>query len=271
MQAMLSESLAAGGSRHTIHPGELGWWFFHQDPSRTPLETLIEDDAFAVIDANGPEISVFGRPGAERVPLLDAALERVDERPTVGFVAHTDTELADALRGRGFEPDPAFELEFKAAVAEVAVPSVVPDGYTIRPVAGEEETWSRRAASHAAFASSLEPELHHQRYLRFMRSEVYVPERDLVAVHADGRVAAFLVWWGDEASGVAQLEPVGTHPDHQRRGLGRALLARAAGDMAAAGMHTVRVGTGAHRSDAVAFYRRSFREVGRTDWWRGVR
>jgi len=265
---MLSEALAAGGPQHAIHPGELGWWFFHQDPGRTPLEAMIEGDAFAVIDADGPEISLFGRPGAERVSLLDAALERVGERPTVGFVAHTDTELADALRGRGFEPDPAFEVEFEAAVAELVIPSGAPDGYTIRPVAGEEEAWSRRAASHAAFASKLGPELHHQRYLRFMRSEVYVPQRDLVAVDPGGEVAAFLIWWGDDATGITQLEPVGTHPDHQRRGLGRALLARAAGDMAAAGMHTVRVGTGAHRSDAVVFYRRSFREVGRTDWWR---
>ena len=64
-----------------------------------------------------------------------------------------------------------------------------------------------------------------------------------VAVTADGSIASFLIWWPDAMSGIAQLEPVGTHPAYQGRGLATAVFARALADMRAAGMHTVRGAT----------------------------
>ena len=51
----------------------------------------------------------------------------------------------------------------------------------------------------------------------------YAEEGDLVVEAPDGSFAAFtMVWWSQDA-GVGEFEPVGTHPDHQRRGLGRAV------------------------------------------------
>ena len=51
----------------------------------------------------------------------------------------------------------------------------------------------------------------------------YAPEHDLVVEAPDGSLAAFLMAWWNPDAGVGEFEPVGTHPDHQRRGLGRAL------------------------------------------------
>ena len=70
----------------------------------------------------------------------------------------------------------------------------------------------------------MEPDAHATRYLGFMRSVAYVPDHDLVAVAPDGRVAAFTVFWPDTELSLAQFEPVGTDPDFQRLGLGRAVL-----------------------------------------------
>ena len=39
----------------------------------------------------------------------------------------------------------------------------------------------------------------------------------------DGSVVAFALGWLDPLTGGVELEPVGVHPDHQRRGLGRAV------------------------------------------------
>ena len=154
---------------------------------------------------------------------------------------------------RGLEP-------LRVAVAE---------GYEIRPVSGEEEAWARRTASHAAFESTQEPADHLERYLAFMRSPVYRGDRDLIAVTPDGTVGSFMIWWGDEATGIAQLEPVGTHPDHQRRGLAAAVFDRALADMRAAEMSMVRVETGEKRTGAVAFYRRvGFESFHRLRWWK---
>jgi GNAT superfamily N-acetyltransferase len=40
----------------------------------------------------------------------------------------------------------------------------------------------------------------------------------------DGTMAASTIMWLDEANGTVEFEPVGTHPDYRRRGLGRAML-----------------------------------------------
>jgi ribosomal protein S18 acetylase RimI-like enzyme len=47
-----------------------------------------------------------------------------------------------------------------------------------------------------------------------------------------GTIASTAVLWFDEVNRTAEFEPVGTHPDYRRRGLGRALLLH--------GMHVVR-------------------------------
>jgi ribosomal protein S18 acetylase RimI-like enzyme len=40
----------------------------------------------------------------------------------------------------------------------------------------------------------------------------------------DGTMASTALMWFDEVNRAAEFEPVGTHPDCRRRGLGRALL-----------------------------------------------
>ena len=41
----------------------------------------------------------------------------------------------------------------------------------------------------------------------------------------DGELAAFCTVWFDDVTRTAAFEPVGTHPAHRRKGLGKALLA----------------------------------------------
>jgi ribosomal protein S18 acetylase RimI-like enzyme len=112
----------------------------------------------------------------------------------------------------------------------------LPHGFSVRPVAGEHEARPRAAASHAAFSSSQPLGRYQRRYLAFMRSPVYTPELDLVAVAPDGRIAAFCICWLDGVNQVGHLEPVGTHPDFQRRKLGTTLLQAALRRMVERGM-----------------------------------
>ena len=51
-------------------------------------------------------------------------------------------------------------------------------------------------------------------------------------------MAASTIMWLDEANKTAEFEPVGTHPDYQRLGLGRAMLLH--------GMHLVREAGASH-------------------------
>ena len=109
--------------------------------------------------------------------------------------------------------------------------------------------------------------MHLERYLRFMRLPVYESERDLVAVAPDGTISAFMIWWPDQ-SGIAQIEPFGTHTKFHRQGIGRSLMYFGLRRMQQAGITAIRVGTGEERLDATAFYEGvGFEVVGRLRWW----
>ena len=53
----------------------------------------------------------------------------------------------------------------------------------------------------------------------------YQPDLDLVALDATGKGTAMAAFWYDEHKRWGILEPMATHTDYQRRGLGRALVA----------------------------------------------
>ena len=62
-------------------------------------------------------------------------------------------------------------------------------------------------------------------YRNVQRAPLYRRDLDLVAVAPDGELAAFGAVWFDDVTRTAAFEPVGTHPAHQRKGLGKALMA----------------------------------------------
>jgi ribosomal protein S18 acetylase RimI-like enzyme len=51
----------------------------------------------------------------------------------------------------------------------------------------------------------------------------YRTDLDCVVEAPDGSFAAYCLAWLDDANDVGELEPVGTHPDHRRRGLASAV------------------------------------------------
>ncbi|MGD2043487.1 MAG: GNAT family N-acetyltransferase, partial [Acidimicrobiia bacterium] len=264
IRSILSSGLRAETGRDYIHPGDYAWWVYHDDPRHPDhFSTWIQGDSgFVIIDSLDPnEINVFTRPGVDRMPLIRWAQRRLDGRGEIGSVADTDEELVSELKRQGYSPVSTYHSYRWDLNADLPQP-ILPDGWTLRHLRGEEEANDRRAAAHAAFESTMPAAMHLQRYLGFMRSPEYVPERDLVAVDPDGRIASFMVWWADD-SGVAQIEPFGTHPDYHRQGIGRALIYHGLLQMKAAGMHTCRVLTDDWRA-ATAFYEGvGFTDVGR--------
>jgi len=269
VQSILSEGLVAGDGRYYIHPGDYAWWVYHDDPRHPDhFSTWVQADrGFMTIDSRAPnEINVFTRPGIDRMPLVRWAQRRLGDRGEVGWIDDGDSEMITALCDTGYSPGAVIRRYQWDLAGDIPRPEL-PEGWQLRPVAGEEEANRRRAASHAAFESTMPEAIHLQRYLSFMRSPVYLSERDLVAVTPNGRVASFMIWWGDD-SGVAQVEPFGTHPDFHRRGVGRALLYYGLSRMKEAGMRQTRVCTDEDR-EATAFYEGvGFRDVGRLRWWR---
>ncbi|MBC8504772.1 MAG: GNAT family N-acetyltransferase [Anaerolineales bacterium] len=69
-----------------------------------------------------------------------------------------------------------------------------------------------------------------------MEAPGYAPEREFVVIAPDGTFVAFANSWHDDLNKIGYFEPVGTHRDYQRRGLGRALMLHCMHQMVASGM-----------------------------------
>ena len=91
--------------------------------------------------------------------------------------------------------------------------------------------------------------------------------RDLVTVvqAADGSFAASCIAWLDEATGTAEIEPLGVVPAHRGLGLGRALTLAAVENVARAGGSAVTIhprGDEAYPSARRLYETCGFRSVG---------
>lgn len=110
---------------------------------------------------------------------------------------------------------------FQHTLDSLAPAPALPNGFTLRPLAGEQEAAAYSELHRAAFESaSMTPRWRG----RTLRMPQYRPELDLVVAAPCGELAAFCVGWFDPERQLAQIEPIGVHPRFRRRGLARVLL-----------------------------------------------
>ncbi|NLX35818.1 MAG: GNAT family N-acetyltransferase [Chloroflexi bacterium] len=73
----------------------------------------------------------------------------------------------------------------------------------------------------------------------------YDPSWDLGVMSPSGEWVAFALAWPDHDNALAEIDPVGTHPDHRQRGLARALLLELFARLRAAGIRQAYIGSAA--------------------------
>ena len=136
-------------------------------------------------------------------------------------------------------------------------------GYTVRSATIADS--DRICEAHvSAFSSSWTPEAYH----RYMATPPYEPRFEVIAVEEDGTVAGFAVVWLDRMNSVGYFEPVGTHADHQRRGVGSAVLAAGMNLMLAEGMVRASVLHDTDSPGTAAFYAScGFARIGTISRW----
>ncbi len=227
-------------------PGDLDWRL-----NRYPCDP--EDHVVVCHDATGlvgfawrfgvrSEVDLIVGAGAtDATNLLIDWSERVEEGapPAVIYALETQLSLRRALAARGYRPTPSAYLHFLQTAADPSPPPRWPAGYRGASMASLGVPVADRAGLHrAAFASARVSDVN---YARVMSAPDYRADLDLVAVAADGRLAAFVLVWLEVALGVAVCEPVGTHPAHRGRGLAKALLAEARARAFALGADTLAV------------------------------
>ena len=102
-------------------------------------------------------------------------------------------------------------------------PSVA-EGYVMRTTQPEAmaNCWRIADLLNAAFKRSIHTGAEFQTFA--LSAPCYVPDLDLVAVAPDGTFGAYVGIAYDPDNHKGIFEPVCTHPDHQRKGLARALM-----------------------------------------------
>jgi len=251
LQAFNAAAIAETDHCGYLHPGDIPHHIFSGNKLYDPRELLSiweEKHGVAAWVLIGPRHKGYDaqvRPDLRGGGFEREVLQLADERTVELMRQHGiegDKLLGDAFRcdtarvklltelGWMREDAPPYVLNRRTLVG---LPDpVVPDGYRIRSARGLEEAAALAGIHVAAFGATWTPKL----YRRYMQAPGYAAEREYVVIAPDGTFAAFTVTWHDELNRTGLLEPVGTHPDHRRRGLGKAVVLHALHRMKEAGM-----------------------------------
>jgi ribosomal protein S18 acetylase RimI-like enzyme len=216
-----------------------------------------------------PPARLFWEVDPRRPGLFEDVVDWFEEhavaRPlTVGVRASHRRALASLVR-RGFSHDAeAPWIRWNArSLGKIDDPAVA-GGYRLTTMAETPDLAARVAVHRAAFAPSRVTE---ESYAAVMAEWPYRAELDCIAVAPDDSFASYALAWLDGANATGILEPVGTHPDHRRRGLARAVCLEALRRLRAAGAERAFVssrGDAAYPVPTLLYESIGFRELIRT-------
>jgi len=253
--AVVSRGRASNDPHAFLHPGGLQWllrWLGHR-----PFVVRQWHDgaalARAVVDDGGYVMLVSADPSIESyLWLLDRAEAGVRERggPTIEIsVFDGDAALLHAIGARGYAPSGTYGDELVNDRLDAGIKPRLPDRFTMRWL--EPELDDAYVALHRAAWSDKAPST----YSRVLHDTVTaMPDFDRsmvpIAVAPDGTLAAYCISWLDPRTKTVEIEPLGTHPEYRKLGLGRAIVDEVIRRAAERGARSVLV-WGAH-SNAVA-------------------
>ena len=131
--------------------------------------------------------------------------------------------LRSVFAAAGFAEEPNTGPEFEFDLNELAEPSPIPSGFTIESLCDD------RAEDYAGIAECIKRafDVDHdvEAVLRSLEANpMFRPELSVFSRSPEGRIAAYCRGTVDPDNGVGGIDPVGTHPDFGRMGLGRAVL-----------------------------------------------
>ncbi|MEV6970596.1 GNAT family N-acetyltransferase [Hamadaea sp. NPDC051192] len=295
LQDIVAGWIALAGRCAYDHVGELPHRIYENLRGRRPIGELVqvweERGSVMGITVNlrfGCAFDVFTAPAlrgtaAEVAMLRHAAYVTEhaaadDEEFVLTDCFDCDTVRAGLLTELGFERFRTWDVVNELALPspqdlpEVGEPLLAEvrevEGFEIRPAVFADAK-ALAEAHNGAFGDSWTGE---QYRAEVMVKPGYDPTREIVAVAPDGRIAAFCVYWTDPLNKLGHFEPVGTHPDFQRQGLGKAVMAYALREMAADGMTTVTVNHNEENTAAAALYASlGFTSAGKTSGYRRPR
>jgi mycothiol synthase len=275
MGSLLQAGSTAANGTFYAHIGDVNWSLYYPEfeGGLWPYLSLWDDPsdpdrllAWSLTDPNWATFDVYVQPELRETLLAEkiyiwaeehiTAIIRSTGKDTIreNYIADQDDIVIIRLQARGFQRTQADNVSMSQSLDYPLPQPGLPEGYTVRGSKGETEVVARATAQYSAFTNIIPFDRYVERFRCFMQSPVYDPELDVVAVAPDGRIGSFCIVWPDPVTGTGLFEPVGTHPDFQRRGLGKAVMSEALRRLKERGMERAIVSTHADNTPGIKLY-----------------
>jgi mycothiol synthase len=275
MCEVLKQGRMADNGTYYVHTGDLKWWLYYPPLERDLWDHIYlwDDNAnpgrllgWALISPEWVGMDVYTQPDLRGSQLARNMYLWAEEKATQVvyqngkqtihslWVSHDDAVLLEHYHGQGFCLGRGVAHMVRDLDEQLPLVSSM-DGFVLRNCNGMMEVSQRAAAQYAAFDSKAPFQLYQRRFENFMRSPIYQPELDIVAVSLAEQIVSFCIIWIDPISQVGLFEPVGTHPDFQRKGLGKAVMQKGLKIMQECGMQKAVVSTQEDNLPAIDLYK----------------
>lgn len=274
MQGMLMEARSQTDDWRYWHVGDLAWAFFmvacHLNPQQSIRLWHDQADKLAgyAILGEDPSFDWQVLPCYETAGIETEALAWAETQ--LAELRRRDAERWGGALVSGARQDDPNRIAFleqhrfqRGAYAEVnmlrsldeSIPSPgLPPGYQIRAVAETGDVSNRAAAQREVWHPWTVGNVTDDDYARLMQLPGYRRDLDLVAVTADGIIAAYVNGWIDPVNRIGDFGPLGARLAFRRQGLTRGVLLEALRRMQELGMDRVSVSTGESNTPARRLY-----------------
>ena len=223
---LLGRTRTSGGE---WHPGGIQWWLRDLWLQRDGFEAFVVDgddnslrgfvlfdDTFVVAEHEAGQSAVRNLVGWAEGHLLAGGKSELSTQ------AVEDSELERDLLGDGYTPS-SFGYELMIDTSEADEDVALPEPYrfvSLLDISDEAYIDGHRAAWSDTRPSPYRRELHDA----VKKMPQFRPDLATIALAPDGTVASYCMGWLDEQSGTLEIEPLGTHRDHRRKGLAHAVV-----------------------------------------------
>ena len=137
------------------------------------------------------------------------------------------------------------------SVKKPASAGKMPPGFSIRPLAGENEIAAYVKLHQHVFGSKNMTETWR---FRTLQDPSYHGDLDLVVIAPNNQIVAFCVCWLNMGLNIGQIEPLGVHKDFRNEGLGREILTEGIHRLIQMGAARLFVETDNYRNTAFELY-----------------
>ena len=211
------------GSNTKAEAASPGWFADHGRVFRSSGDVV----ALALAEYGGDEVCILTM--TPDPTMVGTVIEAADGRRSDGgaglrlTVSESATWLTPMLEQRGFVETPRTAIEWQYRLTDIPDTSKLPAGFTIESLSRERSDVYAGIAEcvRRAFDSDADVEA----TLRSLEANpMFRPDLSVFVRSPDGRVAAYCRGTVDPANGVSAIDPVCTHPDFGRMGLGTAVV-----------------------------------------------